>query len=199
MFTGIIQDIGTIAVIEKAGDWVITIAASPALLGSLSLGASVACSGVCLTVIRFTDKDFTVQASGETLSKTTLGSWQTGTKINLERALRMGDELGGHMVSGHVDGIARVVSLTPDGDSLRFQFEIPAAFQSFLAPKGSITLDGISLTVNEVDGNIFGVNIIPHTQMATTLGEKKVGDTLNFEIDLIARYVGRMLDQRGRV
>ncbi|HAX90992.1 MAG TPA: riboflavin synthase [Rhodospirillaceae bacterium] len=198
MFTGIIQDIGTIAVIEKAGDWVITIAASPALLGSLSLGASVACSGVCLTVIRFTDEDFTVQASGETLSKTTLGAWQVGTKINLERALRMGDELGGHMVSGHVDGIARVVSLTPEGDSLRFQFEIPAEFLSFLAPKGSITLDGISLTVNEVDGNIFGVNIIPHTQTATTLGEKKVVDTLNFEIDLIARYVGRMLDQRGR-
>ncbi|MFA6280332.1 MAG: riboflavin synthase [Bdellovibrionales bacterium] len=197
MFTGIISEIGSITAIEKRGDWVITIAASEALLTSLSLGASVACSGVCLTVIALPAGAFTVQASAETLSKTTLGAWDVGTPVNLERALRMGDELGGHIVSGHVDGLARVVDRKAEGDSVRFRFEVPAEFAPFLAPKGSVTLDGISLTVNEVEGNEFGVNIIPHTQTATTIGGKNVGDALNFEIDVIARYVGRMLDQRG--
>ncbi len=197
MFTGIIAEIGAITALEKRGDWVMTLAASKALLDSLSLGASVACSGVCLTVIAHDVNTFTVQASAETLSKTTLGAWQVGTPVNLERALRMGDELGGHIVSGHVDGLARVVDRKAEGDSVRFRFEVPAAFASFLAPKGSVTLDGISLTVNEVEGNVFGVNIIPHTQTATTMGAKQVGDVLNFEIDVIARYVGRMLDQKG--
>lgn len=197
MFTGIVSEIGAITAIEKKGDWVMTLAASETLLASLSLGASVACSGVCLTVIDLPAGAFTVQASAETLSKTTVGAWDIGTPVNLERALRMGDELGGHIVSGHVDGLARVVSRAIEGESVRFRFEVPEAFAPFLAPKGSVTLDGISLTVNEVEDNVFGVNIIPHTQTATTMGSKNVGDALNFEIDVIARYVGRMLNQKG--
>ncbi len=197
MFTGIISEIGAITAIEKRGDWVMTIKGSAALLDSLSLGASVACSGVCLTVIALPAGAFTVQASAETLSKTTLGAWDVGTPVNLERALRIGDELGGHIVSGHVDGLARVVSRMAEGESVRFRFEVSVEFAPFLAPKGSVTLDGISLTVNEVEGNVFGVNIIPHTQTATTIGGRNVGDMLNFEIDVIARYVGRMLDYKG--
>lgn len=197
MFTGIIQYIGTVEAIDQSGDWTITVATDKALTQNLALGSSVACNGVCLTVMRSTQHDFTVQVSAETLSKTTLGTWGIGTKINLERALRIGEEIGGHIVSGHVDGLARVVSRTPDGDSVRFTFEVPFTFAKFLAPKGSIALDGISLTVNEVEGATFGVNIIPHTQTATTMGNKKVGDTLNFEIDMIARYVARMLSEQG--
>lgn len=192
MFTGIVTDKGRIAGILKQGDWILTIDA-PDTVKNLEIGASVSCSGVCLTVISMTATGFTVQVSGETLAKTTIGQWQEGRFINLERALRMGDELGGHMVSGHVDGLVQVVDRQADGDSVRFTYELPIEFSSYLAPKGSITLDGISLTVNEVDGPRFGVNIIPHTQTATTMGEAQVGDCLNFEIDLIARYVGQFL------
>jgi len=196
MFTGIIQDVGTITSLDKQGDWIITIAA-PRTLKDLLVGASVACSGVCLTVISISDTAFVVQTSQETRDKSSAGLWQVGSQLNLERALRVGDELGGHIVSGHVDGLAKVVARTPDKDSVRFVFEVPESFAHFLAPKGSVALDGISLTVNEVEGCRFGVNIIPHTQTATTLGACKVGDRLNFEIDTIARYVARMLQTQG--
>lgn len=195
MFTGIIQSIGMIAAIDRKGDWTISVA-SDLPLDAVALGASIACSGICLTVIAKDEKKFTAQLSAETLSKTTAAGWDVGTRLNLERALRLGDELGGHIVSGHVDAVARVIDRQPDGDSLRFLFEAPAAFAKFLAPKGSVTLDGVSLTVNAVDGARFGVNIIPHTQTATTLGDRRADDTVNFEIDVIARYVERMMPLR---
>ncbi len=196
MFTGIVQEMGTITAIEKSGDWVMTVKA-PETAKGVKLGASISHSGVCLTVIEMAEDSFKVQLSNETLEKTTASDWGIGSQINLERALQMGDELGGHMVSGHVDGIATVVSVEPEQDSLRFVYEVPDSFASYLAPKGSITLDGISLTVNDVDSTKFGVNIIPHTQDVTTMGSRKVGDKLNFEIDLIARYVGQVLEARG--
>ncbi|MDX9689244.1 MAG: riboflavin synthase [Proteobacteria bacterium] len=198
MFTGIIQHQGEIKRIVKEGDWVFTIE-SKDIIPTLKIGSSVACSGVCLTVIRMTDHSFDVQVSTETLSKTTLAGWQEGQKINLESSLLMGDDIGGHMVSGHVDGVARLLSNDPENDSLRLVFELPDEFASYLAPKGSIALDGISLTVNDVIGPRFGVNIIPHTQNVTTLSMAKPGDFLNFEIDMIARYVGRILANRGIV
>ncbi len=195
MFTGIIQSIGTIAAIDRKGDWTMRVA-SDLPLDAVALGASIACSGICLTVIAKDENKFTAQLSAETLSKTTAAGWDVGTRLNLERALRLGDELGGHIVSGHVDAVASVIDRQPDGDSLRFLFEAPAAFAKFLAPKGSVTLDGVSLTVNAVDGARFGVNIIPHTQTATTLGDRRAGDAVNFEIDVIARYVERMMPLR---
>ena len=195
MFTGIIQSIGAIAAIDRKGDWTINVA-SDLPLDAVALGASIACSGICLTVIAKDEKKFTAQLSAETLSKTTAAGWDVGTRLNLERALRLGDELGGHIVSGHVDAVASVIDRQPDGDSLCFLFEVPAAFAKFLAPKGSVTLDGVSLTVNAVDGARFGVNIIPHTQTATTLGDRRAGDAVTFEIDVIARYVERMMPLR---
>jgi riboflavin synthase len=137
---------------------------------------------------------FAIQASGETLSKTTLGQWNKGTRINLERALKLGDELGGHIVSGHVDGIGQIVAITPDGESRRFRIRVPLALARFIAPKGSVAIDGTSLTVNEVDGPDFGVNIIPHTQAVTTWGDMKVGQAVNIEIDMLARYVARLAE-----
>ncbi len=196
MFTGIVQAMGTIGVIEKEGDWIFEILA-PETACEITVGASVACSGVCLTVIEATAEAFRVQVSGETLSKTTLGGWAVGQRINLERALRMGDELGGHWVSGHVDGVARVILRENEKDSIRFVYEAPQALAAFLAPKGSVCLDGISLTINDVDGACFSANIIPHTQNVTTMGAAQVGTGLNMEIDLIARYVGRILAARG--
>lgn len=196
MFTGIVQEMGTITAIDKSGDWVLTVR-SPETAKGVKLGASISCSGVCLTVISMTDDSFTVQVSNETLDKTTASDWKEGAQINLERALQMGDELGGHMVTGHVDGVAKITAIEPEQDSLRFTYEVPKEFASYLAPKGSITLDGISLTVNEVNGTKFGVNIIPHTQDVTTMGTAKIGDSLNFEIDTIARYVGQILEARG--
>ncbi len=181
-----------IGAIERSGDW--TVAIDTRLpTADIALGASIACSGICLTVIASGEGFFKVQASPETLSKTTAKRWDVGSKVNLERALRVGDDLGGHLVSGHVDGLARVVGRKTESESLRFTLEVPAAFSKFLAPKGSIALDGISLTVNEVEGTRFGVNIIPHTQAMTTIAERGVSDEVNFEIDLIARYVERML------
>jgi len=193
MFTGIITHIGEVARIDKQrGDWRVFIKTTMKA-AEIAKGASIACSGCCLTVV---DKDTDWMAfdiSAETLSKTVIGSWQVGTKVNLERSLKVGDELGGHIVSGHVDGLATIKSITPDGDSHRLKIEVPADLALFIAPKGSVALDGISLTVNEVDGNVFGINIIPHTWTYTTIGARKVGDTLNMEIDMLARYVARQL------
>lgn len=191
MFTGIITHIGTVKHIEKSGDWIFTIAV-PGFTQGLAIGASVAHNGACLTVLSKDAGSFTVQASQETLNRTTLGSWKVGTHINLERALKVGDELGGHFVSGHVDGIAELVERKPEGDSFRLTFAAPASLSSFIAEKGSVTLDGISLTVNSVAGNQFSVNIIPHTLSATTLGACQTGDRLNLEIDIIARYLARL-------
>jgi riboflavin synthase len=162
---------------------------------SIAIGASMACAGCCLTVIE-TDGDgrFAVQASAETLSVTTLGGWQVGTRINLERPLRMGDELGGHVVSGHVDGVGEIVSVAPEGESRRFRFRVPDGLARFIASKGSVALDGTSLTVNEVEGTVFGVNIIPHTLAVTTWGRAEPGDPVNVEIDMLARYVARLAE-----
>ena len=195
MFTGIITDIGTVRAISKAGDtrFEITTAYD---LSTVDMGASIACNGCCLTVIEKGPDWFAIQASAETLSKTTLGDWRSGTRINLERALKIGDELGGHIVSGHVDGLGEIVSITPEGDSQRFRFRVPHALARFIAPKGSVAVDGTSLTVNEVEGNVFGVNIIPHTQAVTTWGSMAVGQRVNIEIDMLARYVARLTEYK---
>tara|TARA_R110002072_G_scaffold14107_29_gene58893 strand:- start:1536 stop:2123 length:588 start_codon:yes stop_codon:yes gene_type:complete len=192
MFTGIVTDLGKIRAIEKRGDTRIEIETSYDM-DDVDIGASIACSGPCLTVIEKGPGWFAVEASAETLDKTGLGDWTVGTPVNLERAMRIGDELGGHIVSGHVDAVATIVDMQPEGDSVRFTFEAPDAFAKYLAPKGSVSLDGVSLTVNEVQGNRFGVNIISHTQGETTFGSRKVGDRINMEIDTIARYVARIL------
>jgi riboflavin synthase len=197
MFTGIIQDVGEISAIAKTGDWLITVKTAKLPLTGMALGASVACNGVCLTVIEKGDRQFKVQVSAETLSRTTALHWKTGGRINLEPALKVGDELGGHIVSGHVDGIARVRSRKADGESVRYVFEVPPEFAKFVASKGSIALDGISLTVNEVDKTSFGVNIIPHTQVETTFGTLEAGGEVNFEVDLMARYAARLMDPKA--
>ncbi|MBX9708551.1 MAG: riboflavin synthase [Caulobacteraceae bacterium] len=191
MFTGIITDIGRVrAVAQTARDRRYEIETAWDTSG-IDLGASISHSGVCLTVVEKGPGWFAVEVSGETLSKTTLGAWTAGTKINLERATRAGDELGGHIVSGHVDGLGSVVEIMPDGGSHRIHIEVPEPLHRFIAAKGSITVDGVSLTVNSVDGRRFGLNIIPHTWEATTLGELKVGDAVNLEIDMLARYLAR--------
>jgi riboflavin synthase len=195
MFTGIITDIGRIAKITKAGDTRFDILTSydPE---TIALGASIACSGVCLTVVeKGTGADghwFAMEASKETLDVTTAGQWREGSLLNLERALKMGDELGGHIVSGHVDGIAKIVSIVAEGDSQRYSFEAPKNLMGFIAPKGSVTLDGTSLTVNQVSAQNFGVNLISHTQEVTTWGAAREGDLVNLEIDVLARYVARL-------
>jgi riboflavin synthase len=192
MFTGIISDIGQVRAILPGGDRGFTIATSLDL-GDLPLGGSIACSGVCLSAFDKGKDWFSVRVSVETRARSTAGSWKAGSKINLERSLRLGDELGGHMVMGHVDGIANVVERRAEGDSIRLTLEIPRALEPSLAPKGSVTLDGVSLTVNEAEGRRFGVNIIPVTLEKTTLGDLKPGDGVNLEIDVIARYVARLL------
>ena len=191
MFTGIITDIGEVQSVTKDGDRRLEIKTSYDLPG-VAIGASIACSGVCLTVIEKGDDWFAVQASTETLDCTTAGHWGPGTKLNLERALSMGDELGGHIVSGHVDGLATVSGLEPVDESLKLTFSAPAQLSRFIAAKGSVTIDGVSLTVNSVDGYAFSVNIIPHTQTETTLGKLGVGAFVNLEIDMLARYVARL-------
>jgi riboflavin synthase len=193
MFTGIITDMGTVRRIEKRGDTRFTIATSYPM-AEIAIGASIACNGCCLTVVEKGDDSFLVEASAETLSKTTLGDWTEGTRINLERALKLGDELGGHLVSGHVDGVATIQAINPEGDSVRFTFKTPSSLARFIAPKGSVALDGTSLTVNEVDGATFGVNIIPHTQAVTTWGHARQGQRVNIEIDMLARYVARLAE-----
>jgi len=196
MFTGIITDIGEIIDREARGDTRLRIATGYDI-GGIDIGASIACSGVCLTVVALGREPrpwFDVEFSAETASKTTAGDWAPGQRINLERALKVGDELGGHIVSGHVDGVAEVLSARDEGDSTRFRFRAPPTLARFIAPKGSVALDGTSLTVNEVDGAEFGVNIIPHTKTVTTWGEIGAGDRVNLEIDTLARYVARLAE-----
>ena len=205
MFTGIVSNIGTIETVEVRGDTRVRIATAydPE---TIDLGASIACSGVCLTVV---DKGhdggrgwFDIQASGETIARTARDQWTQGRRLNLERAMKLGDELGGHIVTGHVDGIADVLDVTPDGESHRIGFAVPAALAPFIAPKGSITIDGVSLTVNGVedDGETtrFWVNLIPHTQAVTTIGALAAGHAVNVEVDVLARYLQRMEHYRGR-
>jgi riboflavin synthase len=200
MFTGIITDLGRVRRLRRCagpeGGLELTIATTYDT-GDIPLGASIACSGPCLTVVAVEPGAFAVQASAETLACSTLADWTEGTPVNLERALRFGDELGGHLVSGHVDGVARVVERRPEGDSVRFTIKAPTPLMRYIAPKGSVALDGISLTVNEVEGSRFGVNIIPYTLAHTSLGEATPGQRLNFEIDTIARYVARLLGAGG--
>lgn len=179
--------------VEDRGDLRLAIATGLDVSGTV-VGASICCSGCCLTVVEKAGDVFFVDVSAETLAKTQIGSWGPGTKVNLESALRLGDELGGHVVSGHVDGLARIVRIDAEGGSHRVLIEAPEALAGFVAPKGSICLDGVSLTVNEVDGRSFGVNVIPHTWAVTTLGLWKVGDAVHMEADMLARYVARMME-----
>jgi riboflavin synthase len=197
MFTGIVTDIGKVLDIERKDAGARLVIASRYPAESIAIGASISCAGICFTVVdrRPLSNDgtaFAVDASAETLGKTTIGRWQPGTQINLERALKAGDELGGHMVSGHVDGVAEIVAVEPEGDSKRFSFRIAGNLAPFIAPKGSICLDGTSLTVNEVDTLTFDVNIIPHTLTVTTWGLVREGDAVNLEIDMLARYLARL-------
>ncbi len=196
MFTGIVTDIGEIASVATGGnrDDRRFVVRTRHDLKPVPIGASIACSGCCLTVIEKGPDWFAVEASGETLAKTHLGDWKQGARINLELSLKVGDELGGHLVYGHVDGVGKVASMTPEGGSVRFVFEAPAELARFVAAKGSIAVDGVSLTVNEVEGTRFGVNIISHTQAVTTLGQAKAGQRVNLEVDMLARYVARLLE-----
>ena len=192
MFTGIISAIGRIDDIQKTGDWRLKIT-TPWECAKIDLGASIACSGVCLTVVERDADWFAVEVSAESLSRTTIGTWQVGTQINLERALCLGDELGGHIVSGHVDGLVIINQITRSGDSHELEISVPATLAKFIAEKGSVSLDGISLTVNAIEGSRFGVNIIDHTWGHTTLGHATIGQQLNLEIDMLARYVSRLI------
>lgn len=192
MFTGIVTDLGTVRAVTKAGDTRFELGTAYDT-DTVAIGASIACSGVCLTVIDKGPGWFAVEASAETLTCTTLGEWRPGSPVNLERPLTAGAEMGGHIVSGHVDGVARVVDRVPEGDSFRFVLEAPAALRKYIAPKGSVALDGISMTVNEVEDGRFGVNVIPHTQKMTTFGALEPGGRMNLEVDMLARYVDRLL------
>ncbi|HEX8525875.1 riboflavin synthase [Allosphingosinicella sp.] len=199
MFTGIITDIGRIEAAEQRGDLRLRIACGYDMAG-VDLGASIACSGVCLTVVDKSEGWFAVDLSAETLARTAPGLWAEGGRVNLERALRVGDELGGHIVTGHVDGLGEIVSAEPVGDSTALQISAGAEIAPYVASKGSIALDGVSLTVNEIeqaaDGLFFSVNLIPHTAAQTTLDEAAVGRKLNIEIDILARYIGRLISVR---
>lgn len=197
MFTGIVTGLGTVREVTPIGagqDMRLAIATPPGWADTEAIpqGASIACSGCCLTAVALGADWFAVTASAETLSKTTLGSWRPGTRVNLERPLRVGDELGGHIVSGHVDGVGEVLSATQDHGSIRWRFRVPAPLARFIAPKGSVAVDGVSLTVNEVADDVFGVNIIPHTAAVTSFGFLKPDDHVNIEIDTLARYVARL-------
>lgn len=193
MFTGIITDVGKIQQLEQRGDLRARIGTSYQTDG-IDIGASIACDGVCLTVVDLGPGWFDVEISAETVSKTNLDAWAEGRDVNLERALKVGDELGGHIVSGHVDGVAEVVSVRDEGDSTRVRLCAPDALARFIAPKGSVALNGTSLTVNEVEGAEFGINFIPHTKEVTTWGRVAVGDRVNLEIDTLARYVARLAE-----
>ena len=204
MFTGIVTGLGSVRQLAPLGagqDMRLVIATPVAEPGwadtaAIPIGASIACSGCCLTAVAVGPDWFAVSASAETLSKTTLGRWQVGTAVNLERPLRVGDELGGHIVAGHVDGVGEVVASVPDHGSTRWRFAVPEALARYIAPKGSVAVEGVSLTVNEVDGSVFGVNVIPHTHEVTTLGRLRPGDSVNIEIDTVARYVARLQEYR---
>lgn len=196
MFTGIITDVGRVRRVERAAEGLQLTIRTAYNTAEIALGASIACSGVCLTVVAVEPGAFVVQASAETLSRSTLGEWEEGSPVNLERALRVGDELGGHIVSGHVDGVTRLLDHWPDGESVRFTIEAPGALMPYIASKGSVALDGVSLTVNEVEDGRFGVNIIPYTLDHTSFGQARTGQRMNIEIDPIARYVQRLLGER---
>jgi riboflavin synthase len=192
MFTGIIADRGTIRAVRAAADTIFEVATALDL-SDMVVGASIACAGVCLSAVDKGAGWFAVQVSAETRMRSTAGAWRVGTQLNLERPLRVGDELGGHMVLGHVDAVAELTARRPEGESLRLMFEVSRGFEPSIAPKGSVTLDGVSLTVNEVEGRRFGVNVIPITRARTTLGDLRPGDPVNVELDVIARYVARLL------
>lgn len=201
MFTGIVSDIGTIESVESQGDTRLRIATAYDT-DTIDLGASIACSGVCLTVVDKGPAWLDMQVSAETIRRTARDQWTAGRRLNLERAMKLGDELGGHIVTGHVDGVAEVLDVTPEGESQRIAFAVPKDLAPFIAPKGSITIDGVSLTVNAVedhaDATHFAINLIPHTQAVTTLGTLAKGQTVNIEIDVLARYLQRMEHYRGR-
>ena len=194
MFTGIVTDVGKVRHLENRGDTHVVIGTNYDV-ATMDLGASIACSGICMTVVdkgSSSDRWFAVTASGETLSKTTLGAWKVGDAVNLERPMRVGDEFGGHIVTGHIDGTAQLARMAVEGESTRMRFQVPQDLARYVVSKGSVALDGVSLTVNEVDGTRFGVNIIPHTLKVTTFGRAKPGWKVNFEVDLLARYVARL-------
>lgn len=196
MFTGIVTDVGHVMALERRGDLRARIATDYDIAG-IEIGASIASDGVCLTVVdKGTDPQgwYDVDISAETVNLTNIDNWAVGRRVNLERALKVGDELGGHIVSGHVDGLAEIVAMTDEGDSTRVTLSAPTALARFIAPKGSVALNGTSLTVNEVDGEQFGINFIPHTKSVTTWGDAKVGDKINLEVDTMARYVARLQD-----
>jgi riboflavin synthase len=195
MFTGIITDLGHVRRLRRGEILELTIA-TPFDTAAIPIGASIACSGICLSVVAVEPGAFAVQVSQETLACTTVGAWREGTPVNLERALRLGDEMGGHLVSGHVDGVARIVERQPEAQSVRFAFEAPAGLMPFIAAKGSVALDGVSLTINEVSGLRFGVNIVPHTLARTYFGDARPGQSMNLEVDMIARHVARLLAAR---
>jgi riboflavin synthase len=198
MFTGIVTDIGEVSEARHGNGGLVLTIATAYDTSVIALGASIGCSGVCLTVVAKEQGRFTAEASAETLACSTLGDWRKGTRINLEQAMKLGDEMGGHLVLGHVDGVATIVDRRPDGESVRFTIAAPADLAPYIAPKGSVALNGVSLTVNAVDGATFGVNIIPHTLSHTIFGNAEPGTRMNLEIDLIARYVERLLDARGK-
>ena len=199
MFTGIITALGTVRAITPLGagaDMRLVIATPWPDIADVALGASIACSGCCLTAVELGADCFAVDASAETLSRTSLGNWKVGTRVNLERSLKVGDELGGHIVSGHVDGLGEAISATPENGSIRWRFRVPRDLARFIAEKGSVAIDGVSLTVNDVTDDAFGVNIIPHTAAVTGFGFLKPGDKVNIEIDMLARYVARLAEFR---
>ena len=195
MFTGIVADLGHVKRLRRGEILELTIATAfdPA---AIPIGASIACSGACLSVVAVEPGAFSAQVSAETLACTTIAEWREGTPVNLERALRLGDEMGGHLVLGHVDGVARIIERRPEAQSVRFAFEAPVVLMPFIAPKGSAALDGVSLTINEVSGFRFGVNIVPHTLARTNFGDARPGQAMNLEVDMIARYVARLLAAR---
>jgi riboflavin synthase len=201
MFTGIVTDVGTVRSAEQRGDLRLVIATGYDM-DSVELGASIACSGACLSVVDKGEDWFAVDVSAETVSKTAGGHWREGARLNLERSLRLGDEIGGHIVTGHVDAVGQIVSVTPAGDSKRVEVQVPRALGPMIAAKGSVALDGVSMTVNDVrdsgDGTQFSVNIIPHTAKHTTLGDLDKGRQLNVEVDVLSRYIDRMLAARAQ-
>ena len=201
MFTGIITDIGTIRTVEARGDTRVVVETAFDM-ATVDLGASISCSGACMTVVEKGPGWFAVDVSGESIARTAADRWARGRRLNLERAMKLGDELGGHIVTGHVDGVAQVLGVCPEGDSRRIGFRLPADLAALVAPKGSITIDGVSLTINEVrdadDGTHISINVIPHTQAMTTLGNLQQGDQVNVEIDVLARYLNRMEAYRAR-
>jgi len=197
MFTGIITALGSVRAIDPIGDGKdmrLEIATPWPDTASIALGASIACSGCCLTAVAVNADSFAVDASAETLACTTLGSWAVGTRVNLERSLKIGDELGGHMVSGHADGVGKAVSATAENGLTRWRFKVPRPLARFIAVKGSVAVNGVSLTVNEVKDDMFGVNVIPHTASVTGFGMMRPGDKVNIEIDMLARYVARLAE-----